>query len=36
LHFLLKAEARSLFVVRVLAVSDDEALIRQLRWGKGE
>ncbi|QKS28113.1 MAG: IS1595 family transposase [Candidatus Accumulibacter similis] len=38
LHFLLKAEARSLSVVQVLAMSDDEALalFRQLRWGEGE
>jgi len=38
LHFLLKAEARSLSVVQVLAMGDDEALalFRQLRWGEGE
>ncbi len=37
-QFLLKAEARSLSVVQVLAMSDDEALalFRQLRWGEGE
>jgi hypothetical protein len=38
LHFLLKAEARSLSVVQVLAMSDDDALtlFRQLRRGEGE
>jgi hypothetical protein len=35
LHFLLKAEARTLSVVQVLAMSDDDAfaLFRHLRWG---
>ena len=38
LHFLLKAEARTLSVVQVLAMSDDDAfaLFRHLRWGEGE
>ena len=37
-HFLLTAEARSLSVREVFALSDEEAfdLLRQLRWGKGE
>jgi transposase-like protein len=35
LHFLLKAEARTLSVVQVLGISDDDpfALFRRLRWG---
>jgi transposase-like protein len=35
LHFLLKAEARTLSVVQVLGMSDDDAfaLFRRLRWG---
>ncbi len=35
LHFLLKAEARTLSVGQVLAMSDDNAfsLFRHLRWG---
>ena len=38
LHFLLKAEARTLSVVQVLAMSDDDAftLFREVRWGDGE
>jgi transposase-like protein len=38
LHFLLKAEARTLSVVQVLAMGDDDALalFRHLRWGEGE
>ncbi len=38
LHFLLKAGARTLSVVQVLAMSDDNAfsLFRHLRWGEGE
>jgi len=37
-HFLLTAEARSLSVREVFALSDEEAfaLFRELRWGKGE
>jgi transposase-like protein len=38
LHFLLKAEARTLSVVEVLAMSDDDAftLFRRVRWGDGD
>ena len=38
LHFLLKAKARTLSVVQVLAMSDDDAfaLFRHVRWGDGE
>ena len=38
LHFLLRAEARSLSLVQVLALSDDDAfaLFRRQRWGEGE
>ena len=38
LHFLLKAEARTLSMVQVLAMSDDDAfaLFRHLRWGEGK
>jgi len=38
LHFLLKAKARTLSVVQVLAMSDDDAftLFREARWGDGE
>lgn len=38
LHFLLTAEARSLSLVQVLAMSDMAAfqLFRRLRWGDGE
>ena len=37
-HFLLTAEARSLSVREVFALSDAAAfeLFRELRWGKGE
>jgi hypothetical protein len=37
-HFLLTAEARSLSVREVFALSDEQAfdLFRELRWGKGE
>jgi transposase-like protein len=37
-HFLLTAEARTLSVREVFALSDEEAfdLFRELRWGKGE
>ena len=37
-HFLLRAEARSLSLVQVLALSDDDAftLFRRQRWGDGE
>jgi hypothetical protein len=37
-HFLLTAEARSLSVRDLFALSDEEAfdLFRELRWGKGE
>ena len=38
LHFLLSAEARSLSLVQILALSDDDAftLFRRQRWGDGE
>jgi hypothetical protein len=38
LHFLLKAEARTLSVPQVLAMSDLDAfsLFRRMRWGEGE
>ena len=38
LHFLLQAKARTLSVVQVLAMSDDDAfaLFRHVRWGDGE
>lgn len=38
LHFLLKAEARTLSLVKVLGMNDQDAfaLFRRLRWGDGE
>ena len=38
LHFLLKAEARTLSLVDVLGMSDDDAftLFRRVRWGDGD
>ncbi len=38
LHFLLRAEARSLSLVQVLALRDNDAfaLFRRQRWGEGE
>jgi|AATO01.1.fsa_nt_gi transposase-like protein len=38
LHFLLQTKARTLSVVQVLAMSDDDAfaLFRDVRWGNGE
>jgi transposase-like protein len=38
LHFLLQAKARTLSVVQVLAMSDDDAftLLRRARWGDGD
>lgn len=38
LHFLLKAEARTMSLVEVLALSEDEAvaLFKRLRWGDGD
>jgi transposase-like protein len=38
LHFLLKSEARTLSLVKVLGMNDDDAfaLFRRLRWGDGD
>ena len=38
LHFLLKAEARTLSLVKVLGMDDSDAfaLFRRLRWGDGD
>ncbi|MFZ4537846.1 transposase [Propionivibrio sp.] len=38
IHFLLSAEARTLSVLQVAGMSDDEAfvLFRRLRWGEGD
>ncbi len=37
-HYLLSAKARTLSVLRVMQMSNDEAfaMFRELRWGKGE